>query len=210
MDSLETLELLHRYRVIFCLHVDLDTLLLREHDRMLMDAVHDTSIFDRHEQETINRYRHYKGVHSIGDMVCSDGLTIDLVMRTKEAWQSSREFPRQFPTGPDHKLLLKMTHSLTQTGHKLWRPLGRYISIPHKPDVWFLRKNLSSLFLKVDMGDHDVYTVNKTPRAMRYGTTYTYSHHNVGPCPDVRWASVTNWLGHTEQFYSLSPAWSPR
>ncbi len=66
-----------------------------------MDAVHDTGIFDRHEQETLNRHQHYKGVHSIGDMVCSDGLTIDPIMLTKEAGQSSREIPRQFPTEPD-------------------------------------------------------------------------------------------------------------
>ncbi len=84
-----------------------------------MDAVHNTGIFDRHEQETLNRYWHYKGVHSIGNMVCSDGLTIDLIMLTKEAGQSSRDFPLQLPTGPDHKLWLKMTQSLTQTGHKL-------------------------------------------------------------------------------------------
>jgi hypothetical protein len=47
-----------------------------------MDAGHDTGIFDRHEQETIDRCWRYKGVHSIGDMVCSDGLTIDLIMLT--------------------------------------------------------------------------------------------------------------------------------
>ncbi len=45
-----------------------------------MDAVHDTGIFDLQEQETLNQYRHFKGVHSIGDVVCSDGHTIDLTM----------------------------------------------------------------------------------------------------------------------------------
>jgi hypothetical protein len=82
-----------------------------------MDTVQDTTgIFNRHGQETINRYWHYKEVHSMGDMVCSDGLTFDPVMLTKEAGQSSRDFPCQFPAGPNHKLWLKMTHSLTQTG----------------------------------------------------------------------------------------------
>jgi hypothetical protein len=65
---------------------DFDIPLLHVHDHTLMDAVHDTGIFDKHEQEIINRYPHYKGVHSIGDMVCSDGLTIDLVVFTKEAF----------------------------------------------------------------------------------------------------------------------------
>jgi hypothetical protein len=149
-------ELLHRYGVVFCLHPYFDILLLREHDRSLMDAVQDTGIFDRCEQESLNWYGHYKGVHSIGDMVCSDGLNIDPTMLTKEAGQSSRAFPLQFPTGPDHKLWLKTIHSLTQAGHRLMRPMDRYISVPHRPDVWFVSKSLSSLFLKVDPGGCDV------------------------------------------------------
>ncbi len=103
-----------------------------------------------------------------------------------------------------------MTHSLTQTGNKRWHPLGRYIGVPHNPDVWFVSKTSSSLFCKLDTGGHDVYTVNQTLRATRYVTTYTYSHHDAGPCSEVRRASITNWLGHTVQFHSSSPAWSPR
>jgi hypothetical protein len=71
-----------------------------------------------------------------------------------------------------------------------------------------MSKTLSTLFLKGDTGDHDVYTVNQTPRATRYGTTHTYSHHKVGPCLEVRRVSVTNWLGQTLQFLSSSPACS--
>ncbi len=53
-----------------------------------MDAVRDTGIFGRREQETLNWYRHFKGVHSVGDMVCSNGHTINLNMLTQEAGQS--------------------------------------------------------------------------------------------------------------------------
>jgi hypothetical protein len=134
--------------------------LFREQDRTLMDAVHDTGIFDLREQETLNWYRHFKGVHSIGDMVCSNGHTIDPTMLTQEAGQSSRDFPLQVPTGPDHKLWPKMIHPLTQAGHRLLRPLGRYTSAPHRTDVWFLCETLGSLCLKVDLGGHDVYTLN--------------------------------------------------
>jgi hypothetical protein len=103
-------------------------------------------------------------------------------MITQEAGQSCRDFPLQVPTGPDHMLWLKMIHSLTQAGNRLMRPLGRYIGAPHRPDVWFLSKTLSSFFFKVDSGGHDVYALNQTPHLTRYGTTYTYSHHNAGPC----------------------------
>jgi hypothetical protein len=173
-----------------------------------MDAVHDAGVFDRQEQETLNWYRHFKGVHSIGDMVCSNGHTNDPTMITQEARQSSRDFSLQVLTGPDHTLWLKMIHSLTQAGHRLLRPLGRYIGAPHRPDVWFLSKTLSSLLFKVDSGGHDVYTLNQTPHLMRYGTTYTYSHHNAGPCSEARCATITNWLGHTIKLHSWSPSWS--
>jgi hypothetical protein len=67
-----------------------------------------------------------------------------------------------------------------------------------------------SLFFKVNLGGHDVYTLNQTPRLMRYGTTYTYSHHNMGPCLEARRGTITNWLGHTVKFHSLSISWSPQ
>ena len=89
-----------------------------------MDAVHNTVIFNWQEQETLNWYRHFKGVHSIREMVCSNGHTINPTMLTQEVGQSSRDFPLQVPTGPDHKLWLKMIPSLTQAGHRLLRPLG--------------------------------------------------------------------------------------
>ncbi len=82
-----------------------------------MDAVHNTGVFDRWEQVTLNWYWHYKGVHSIEDMVCSDGHTINPTMLTKEAGQSSRDFPLQVLIGPDHKLWLKMIHSITRAGY---------------------------------------------------------------------------------------------
>jgi hypothetical protein len=151
-----------------------------------------------------------KGCTVLWDMVSSNGHTIDPTMITQEVGQSSRDFHFQVLSGPDHKPWLKMIHSLTQAGHQLMRPLGRYIGAPHRTDVWILSKTMSSLFFKVDLGGHDVYTLNQTPRLTRYGTTYTHSHHNAGPCLEARHATITNWLGHTIKLHSLTPSWSPR
>jgi hypothetical protein len=174
-----------------------------------MGAIHDTRIFDWQEQENLNQYRHLKRVHSIGDMVCSNDQTIIPTMFTKDTGQSSRDFPLQVRTGPDHKLWLKMIHSLTQVGHRLLCPLGRYIGAPNRMDVWFLCETLGSLCLKVDLDGHDVYTLNQTPHSTRYGTTYNYSHHATGPCLESRCVTITNWLGRNIKLHSSSPAWSP-
>jgi hypothetical protein len=97
--------------LIFCLHPNLIT------GPHVDGCCPHTGIFDWQEQETLNWYRHFKEVHSIGDIVCSNGHTINPNMLTQEAGQSSRDFPLQVPTVPDHKLWLKMIHSLTQAGH---------------------------------------------------------------------------------------------
>jgi hypothetical protein len=102
-----------------------------------------------------------------------------------------------------------MIHSLTQAGHRLLHPLGRYTGAPHRLDVWFLCETSGSLFLKVDLGGHDVYTMNQKPPLTRYGTTYTYSHHGTGPCSESQRVTITNWLGCTVNLHSSSPAWSP-
>ena len=202
-------ELLHRYGAIFRLHADFDIPLLRSHDCTLMDAIHDTGIFTGCEEETINRYCHYKGVHCIGDMVCSDGLTIDPDMQTQEPGQSTCEFPSQHSTKSDHALWTKVITSMTQPGQKLCQPLGSYISVPHLPDVWFESNTLSSLYLKVETRGHNVFTINPTLRATRYGATYTYSHYDDGPCPNARRVNFINWRGPTVQCHSLAPAWLP-
>jgi hypothetical protein len=190
-------------------HSNFDILFPQEQDHTLMDAVHDTAIFDWQEQGTLNWHRHLKRVHSIGDMVCSDGQTINPTMLTQEAGQSSRDFPLQVLTEPDHKPWLKMIHSLTQVGHRLLPPLGRYIGALHRLDVWFLCETSGSLFLKVDLGSHDLYTLNQTLHSTRYGTTYNYSHHNTAPCSESRRGTIAYWLGRTIKLHSSSPAWSP-
>jgi hypothetical protein len=119
-------ELLERYGILFCLHAEFDIPLLRERDRTLMDAVCETGIFTKQEIISINRTRHYKGVHSIGDMTYSNGLSLDPTMYTRRGGLSDREFPLQHPTGSDHITWLKAIGSLTQAGKKLRRPLGKY------------------------------------------------------------------------------------
>jgi hypothetical protein len=59
-------ELLHRYGVVFHLHYDFEILLLREQDRTLMDSVHNTGIFERREQETLNGTGTLKGCTALG------------------------------------------------------------------------------------------------------------------------------------------------
>jgi hypothetical protein len=128
----------------------------------LMEAVCETGIFTKQEIISINRTRHYKGVHSIGDMTYSDGLSMDLTMYTRRSGTSDRDFPLQHPTGSDHNTWLKAIGSLTHAGKKLRRPLGKYTGRPHRPDYWFVSSDLLHLYHKVATGGHEVYNRGHT------------------------------------------------
>ena len=167
-------ELLECYGILFHLHADFDIPLLQERDRTLMDAVCETGIFTKHEIISINCSRHYKGVHSIGDMTYRDGLSMDPTMYTRRSGTSDRDFPLQHPTGSDHNTWLKAIGSLTQAGQKLHRPLGKYTGRPHRPDDWFVSSDLLHLYHKVATGGHEVYNRGHTARATRYGAVYHY------------------------------------
>jgi hypothetical protein len=202
-------ELLERYGILFHLHADFDIPLLRERDRTLMDAVCETSIFTKQEIISINCTRHYKGVHSIGDMTYSNGLSMDLTMYTRRSGTSDRDFPLQHPTGSDHNTWLKAIGSLTHDGKKLCSPLGKYTGRPHRPDDWFVSSNLLHLYHKVATGGHEVYNRGHTARATRFGAVYHYQHMDDTTCPEQRPASVSNWAGPTIQFHSSALSWVP-
>ena len=131
---------------------DFDIPLLQERDRTLMNAVCETGIFTKQEIISINRTRHYKGVHSIGDMTYSNGLSMDHSMYTRRSGTSDRNIPLQHPTGSDHITWLKAKGSLTQAGRKLRRPLEKYTGRPHRPDDWSVSSDLLHLYHKVATG----------------------------------------------------------
>jgi len=159
-----------------------------------MDAVCETGIFTKQEIILINRTRHYKdkGVHSIGDMSYSDGLSMDPTMYTRRSQTSDSDFPLQHPTGSDHITWLKAIGSLTQAGKKLRRLLGKYTGRPHRPDNWFLSSDLLHLYHKVATGGHEVYNRGHTARATRFEAVYHYHHMDDTTCPAQRRASVSN------------------
>jgi hypothetical protein len=102
-----------------------------------MDANQATSTFTTPELVKINRFRHWKKVHLIGDIVSCDGLTIKPTMITRTEGASAREFPLQQPTQASFELWKCAIGPITISGTKLCTPLGAYVGTLHRPDVWF-------------------------------------------------------------------------
>jgi hypothetical protein len=130
-------QLLSKYGVSLRLPRDSSISVLCLDDRPLMETVVDTGIFSTAELVAINQYRHHKRVHSIGDMVCCDGLTIKPTMFTMTKGQSSLEFPCQRPSWAQLNLWKRAVGSITILGIRLRTPFGAFTAESHCPDEWF-------------------------------------------------------------------------
>ena len=125
-------QLLSKYGASLRLPRDSSISMLRIDDRPLMEAVVDTSIFSTAELVAINWFRHHKRVHSIGDMVCCNGLTIKPSMFTMPEGRSSLEFSCQRPTRAQLNLWKRVVGSITISGIRLWTPLGAFCWNPKR------------------------------------------------------------------------------
>ncbi len=126
-------------------------------DRPLIEAVVDTGIFSTAELVVINRFCHHKQVHSIGDMVCCDGLTIKPLMFTITKGQSSLEFPCQRPTRAQLNLWKRAVGSIMILGICLRTPLGAFTADLHRPDKWFTNADGSHIYHMPSSGATAVY-----------------------------------------------------
>ncbi len=183
------------------LHVD---------DRPLMEAVADTSIFSSAELVAINRFRHHKRVHSIGDMVCCDGLTIkpSMLMMTKR--RSSLEFPRQRPSWAQLNLWKRAVGSITILGIRLRTPLGAFTADLHCPDKWFTNADASHIYHMPSSGATAVYEHLPARRSPQYGSMYYLTNRIPGELTPTHRVSIRLWNGATLRYHSSAPRWIPR
>ena len=189
-------ELLDLYGVSFMIHNTHDIPLLREDDRMIMDAIVETGIFNGSELDQINRVRHHKKVSSVGDLVDCDGMSISPEILTPTVGVSRREFPRQQPTHADVMVWSKAIGSLCRGGQKLIKSLGSYTSSPHKPDDWFINDIKTEIFHKSPTGQYEQYTLEESHRSTRFGAKYLLQDVLINSPPLDRRLTPREWSGN--------------
>jgi hypothetical protein len=167
-------QLLSKYGVSLRLPRDSSSSVLRIDDRPLMEAVIDTSIFSTAELVAINRFCHHKRVHSIGDMVCCDGLTIKPSMFTMTKGRSSLEFPCQRPTRAQLNLWKHAVGSITISGIRLRTPLGAFTTDSHRPDKWFTNADGSHICCSQYAHNFVMQTGTPHMRNLRPSSPYAY------------------------------------
>ena len=90
-------------------------------------------------------------------------------MFLREEGEIMRDFPNQRPNAADHRLWLSAVGSLTVGGHKLRHPLGKYISNPYLPDVWFTSESRSEIYRHLNTDGYEVFQHEVAGRQTRYG-----------------------------------------
>jgi hypothetical protein len=178
---------------ISVLHVD---------DRPLMEAVADTGLFSSAELVAISWFRHHKQLHSIGDMVCCNGLTIKPSMFTMTKGWSSLEFPCQRSTWAQLNLWKRAVGSITILGIRLRSPLGVFTADPHRPDEWFTHADSSHIYHMPSSGATAVYERLRARRSTRYGSTYYLTNRIPRELTPTHRISIRSWNGATLQYHS--------
>ena len=113
------------------------------------------------------RVRCYKRAHFFSDILCADGRTVRPDMLTNAEVHSRRVFSRERPTRGDFDLWCHALRSITSMQLTIEPPLGLYLVSPHNTDEWLATEDESSLFLKKEDGNVDVYTKSSNRRSTR-------------------------------------------
>ena len=203
-------ELAWTYKTVPRIYENCDLPVLRSNDRMMMDAVYDTSIFTSKELGQINRVRHHKKISSLGDLTCCDGRTIRQEMYTTEVGESTREFPVQQPIGDDFRVWFRALGSVCRLGTKLNITLGDYTTPPHNQDTWFANNSMTSIYHKLSTSEYEHYTIRQARRTTRFGAKYMLEEYPLAaPTLDKR-VTPKDWTGTTVSYHSSCRINAPR
>ncbi len=105
-------------------------------------------------------------------------------MFSQDEGESYRDFPIQRPTAANHGLWLCAIGSLVVLGHKLCHPLGKYITDPHLPDVWFTLADQSEIYRQETIGVYKIYQHKRRGRKTRYAPGIDYRTVKKGHARD--------------------------
>jgi hypothetical protein len=198
-------ELLQMFKVTLRISNEYDIPLLRVNDKMMMDAIIETDIFTTSELMQIQRVRHYKKVSSVADIVLCDGMTVDPEMWNTTPGESSRDFPLQRPSQADFQVWKRAIGALVRNKDKLRRPLGDFISKPHKQDVWFINDSRTHAFYRTPTGRYQQYIKEDSPYTTRFGARYRLQEEEIEePIFNSRLSIMGNGTGETIRFHSAS------
>ena len=142
--------------------------------------------------------RKYYRVHSLADVLCADGITVDPASFSRRPCPSSRTFSWERPTPSDFELWERTIRSLMSPSLQSPRSLGPYLSPPHIPYSWFCSKDDNHLYHAFSSDGCNVYqrcyvsittqsgprfnkisTLSGNPSTAKYAIVSSYASNHV-------------------------------
>jgi hypothetical protein len=109
-----------------------------------------------------------------------DGRTIDPFLLTREPSDSCRVFSVEKPTRADFRKFREMVQNFSSEYFILPTPPGKFISAPHRSDVWFTNNDQSEVYNILDNTSYVLYSKSIHHRTTRHGTRFTNPQTVVG------------------------------
>jgi hypothetical protein len=103
------------------------------------------------------RTRKFYRVHSLVDVICADGTTVDPKYISCRPGSSSRVFSWEQPTRSDFVLWESALRCITSSHLRLTPALGPYLREPHVPYKWFASENEDLLYHQFSPAGYDSF-----------------------------------------------------
>ena len=155
--------------------------------------------------ERLNRVRRFHCVHSLADILCADGITVDPAIFSTSPGHSSRTFSWEQPTKADFEAWKISIRTITSANLTYSPPLGGYKSPPHIPYYWLASPNNAVLYHLFPNGGYDYFTPDSTKRTTRSGSNYTKKGTAPGFPPATHYASIRNYTSNQVTLHSTVP-----
>ena len=169
--------------------------LSHEDDQPMMDVIDIAGILTTKELVEITRFCRWKKVHSIGNLVMCDGLTVRPSMVTRTEGTSTMDFPHQQPTSLWYEVWKHTIGSLTISGMRLCHPLGPYIAASHQEGSLYTNRDSTQIYQRLLTGKYEVYDRPQTGQSTRFGSIYILSDTIAQGLIPMHEASVHSWNG---------------
>lgn len=156
----------------------------------------------------LNRVRKYYRVHSLADILCADGMTVDLASFSRRPRPSFRSFSWERPTPSDFELWERTIRSFMSPSLQSPRSLGPYLSPPHIPYSWFCSEDGNHLYHAFSNNGYDVFRRCYASITTRSGPRFNKISTLPGKPPTAKYASVSLYSSNHVNLHSTIPSYN--
>ena len=152
--------------------------------------------------ERLNRVRNFHCVHSLADILCADGRSVDPAVFSTTPGHSLRTFSWEQPTQADFDLWRHAIRAITSPTLTHDPPLGKYLTTPHIQYQWLASADNALLYHLFPNGGYDFFEPDSSPRSTRSGAKYKKKGTAPGFPPATHYASIRNYTSNSVTLHS--------